>query len=66
MSAVTGHLQFISWPVIGTVLLFLVILIAVCRNYHVKTGLRLGWFSFFLETERNQSSPRNEAAPDPK
>jgi len=54
MTAFAEHLQSISLGgIVALLLVASVIVIAVCRNYHVKTGLRFGWFSFFLETERN-------------
>lgn len=52
MNAITVHIQYISF---GALLLFgAVIMVAICLNYHVKTGVQVGWFRFFLETDRDE------------
>lgn len=37
------------------ILVLSVIVFAIWRDYRIRTGLRLGWLSFFLETDRNET-----------
>jgi hypothetical protein len=61
MTGVAEHLGFPA--MLALLLVVAVIIMAVYRNYHVRTGFQFGWFRFFLETDREQPAPKNEAAP---
>jgi hypothetical protein len=55
MTAFAENFPSISlYAIVALLLVVSVIVIAICRNYHVRTGLRVGWISFFLETDRNE------------
>jgi len=54
-------MQSISFPALLALLIVVcVIALAICLNRRVRTGLRIGWFSWFLETDRNEK-PRQDA-----
>jgi hypothetical protein len=43
-----------TFGILTALLLSSVIVFAISRNGRVKTGLRLGWLTFFFETDRNE------------
>jgi len=65
MTSFSEHFQAFSIPVlVALFLLTIVVAIAVWRNYRVKAGLRVGWFSFSLETDRDE--PHKEPGIEPE